>query len=106
MVGIRQGSQLHEPDPIWILFRDFRRDLEGEPCLSGAADAGQREHIRRGQEPHHLSYLPLAPHEARQLAGEVVDEGIQGFERREVGGKIRVRDLKELLRLLQTLEPV
>ena len=80
-------------------------DLEGEPGLPHAPDAGEG-HERRGvEEREHVFDVVLAADQRGVLGGQVVLEGVERPERR-VGAGVVDHHLVQGLRLQQVAQPV
>ena len=94
----RPGGQVDEPHPVRVPLQGVRRRLEGQAGLARPPGAGEGQQAVGAQQGRHLPQLPLPPHEAGDLQGQVVGERVQGAQGREVAGEPRGGQLEHPLR--------
>ena len=75
-LGVLDGRQFDEPDPIGVLASALPSGSKGELGLADAAGAGERQQPRRGQRALEVSQALTAPHKACQFNWQVA--GILG----------------------------
>src|SRR5262249_17047835 len=103
---VGQPREAYIPYPVGEGIQDFGRDLQAQSRLAPTASAGQchQPHIPPAQQCAHCCNLVLATDDSTRLYRQVVWAGVQGIERREVGGKIYEHRLEDVLSQLQILE--
>ena len=106
VIGIGDGRQRDEGDAPRKLAGGLRGDLERESRLPRATGAGEREESTRREEPNALGDGIRASDEARELHGQVVGDGLERAEPRELFGQPGNHQLPHDLGARQVLEPV
>ena len=105
-IGVDDRRERDEGDAAREAIRHLRRDLQRQARLAGAARAGQRQHARLLEQPHALGDLALAPDEAGHLHGQVVGDGVQAADGREVARQAVDDQLQHAFGAAEVLEPV
>ena len=93
---IADRGQLDHPNPIGEGGFQARGDLQGEPCLSDAADAGQGHQPVCFDSGFQLSDGHLAADEAGGLRFEIARRRIERLQRREFGAQSVGSNLEQL----------
>ncbi len=103
-LGIGHGGKADEVDRA--LERDERRDLEGQPALTRAARARDRDEpdVRTAQECEGPGQILASPHEAVVQSGQ--GRPAEGAQRSEPFLQARGDELEQLLGAGDALEPV
>src|ERR1700737_4525834 len=81
--GIRDRRQLDQPYPVGVAVEQVGREVKGEPRLSAAARAGQRQQACRLETLNRACELALSSNERRGLRGKVVWSRVETAEWRE-----------------------
>ncbi len=103
---VGEGSQLHNPDPVPILFENVRPDLKRQPGFPSASRACEGHQAALTEEGLDVGHLPRPSQETRQLERQVVRQTIQGSQRWEVACQVADHNLEKALRTGQILQSV
>ena len=104
--GSARAASSDQPGPVRVVLQRVRRRLQGQAGLARPSGAGQRHQPVGPQEPAHVRQLPLPAHEAGQLQGQVVGQGVQRAQGGEVAGEPRGGELEHPLGPGQVLQAV
>src|SRR5438132_9289443 len=90
------------------VLQQVRSNLQSEAGLAGSCRPGEGDerHVRLAKESRHARRFLLSADEGRGLAGEVVGEGIEGLERRELRGQAWCEQLEDVLGAEEVFEAV
>ena len=82
--GVGNGGQVDQPHAVWAVRQQAGRDPQRQPGLADAPGAAERHQAMLGQERPHGGALVLAPDEAGELDGQIVQAGSRRAEPRRV----------------------
>ena len=103
---VAHRSEIDEEHAVGMTVEPFPGDLEREPGLARAAGAGQREQAGAVQQVIDLHDLGRSADEGRSQRGQVRSPRIQRTQCREVGVEPVDRQIVQMLRAIEVLEPV
>ncbi len=104
LVGDR--SELDPPHTVGEPVRRVGGDLQREACLPRSPRAHHGDEPPFGDQCSEFGQLVVAAHERREPDRQVVGDGIERTQWREVGGEIRVDELERALGPGEILQPV
>ena len=94
---VGERGHLHKPDPVRIVFQQVGGGLERQPRLAAAPGAGEGQQPHGSQPRFDLRELRFAAHKRRQLLRQIVRQGVERLQRREIGVEGGMEELKDLL---------
>lgn len=104
--GIGDRPQLHEAYAVREILEMIRGELDRQARLAGSAGTTERHQAVPGQEAPDRRHLRFPTDEARDLDGQVVRQPLEGPQRREPRGQVRVHNLEDVLGTPEVLEAV
>jgi hypothetical protein len=106
--AVADGREVDEEDTVLEPVDLVRRRLQSQTRLANPSGPGQRQQpdAVRVEQVANGAQLDLAAEELRRLRREVVGALAEGRERRQVALELGMRQLEDVLRLREVLEPV